>query len=361
MKRLIIANTYYQVIFAIQMKLTIFKKDYVDIIITDHSRNADYFSNKLKECKCFENVYYVNTLGSGDRRNKFQKVWDILSFSFGTKNRFNFFVQDIKQPYYDEMLVFNYDMRTYGIFSVLSRYNSKINLSRYEEGILTYNSEKLFTPARKVVGLMRKMQNKAVIENSFSNFYCFYPELYDGVFSVKRVPLIEGENKIKDILSVMFDINKKNMAYSQKYIFFTSVLDFEGGEPVGEYELVCKIAKLVGKENLLIKIHPRDKRTIYTDNNFCVDKNSCIPWEAIQLSGNFSDKVFMTVNSGSVLSGSTMSKNAVRTYFMFKLCNVNNNDLGKKSVYDINRLLSQKSMKKLLNKVKIAERLEDIL
>lgn len=65
-----------------------------------------------------------------------------------------------------------------------------------------------------------------------------------------------------------------------------------------------------------VKTHPRDSRTIYKDHGFNVDVNSSIPWEAIQLSGDFSDKVFLTINSGSVLSGSTMSEKPVKTFYM---------------------------------------------
>ncbi|HGT1350754.1 TPA: hypothetical protein ACMUTV_003105, partial [Enterococcus faecium] len=124
------------------------------------------------------------------------------------------------------------------------------------------------------------------------------------------IPLVTAGSRtalqLSDIFNPMIDIYKE-----KKYIFFTSVYDFEGGEPVGEYELVCKIADLVGKDNLIVKTHPRDVRTIYKDNGFIEDKNSSIPWEAIQLSGDFNDKIFMTINSGSVISGSTMSAKPV--------------------------------------------------
>lgn len=149
--------------------------------------------------------------------------------------------------------------------------------------------------------------------------------------------------------------------YTQKYIFFTSVYDFEGGEPIGEYELVLKVANLVGKDNLLIKIHPRDLRTIYSDNGFNVDKNSLIPWEAIQLSSDFSDKVFLTINSGSVLSGSTMSEKPVKTFYMYKLCNIKENRSCQKNAQDIEALLCKSSMKEVFRNVKIAEKIEDIL
>lgn len=134
-----------------------------------------------------------------------------------------------------------------------------------------------------------------------------------------------------------------------------------GGTPIGEYELVCKIADLVGKDNLLVKTHPRDLRTIYNDNGFNVDKNSSIPWEAVQLGGDFSNHIFLTVNSGSVLAGSFMSEKPVRTFYMYKLCNIEGNSTCQKNAKDIEALLTNENMKEILSKVSIANRLEEIV
>lgn len=165
--------------------------------------------------------------------------------------------------------------------------------------------------------------------------------------------------KITGILRNIF--KPDNTIYTKKYIFFTSVYDFEGGNPIGEYELVCKVAKLVGIDNLLVKTHPRDSRTIYKDHGFNVDVNSSIPWEAIQLSGDFSDKVFLTINSGSVLSGSTMSEKPVKTFYMYKLCDIKENKSCQKNAQDIEALLCESSMKEVFRNVRIAEKIEDIL
>lgn len=360
-RKLIIANTFYQVIFSIQMKLTIFEDDCVEIIITDHSRYAEYISARLREYSKFDNVYFVNTNGTGDKRNNLEKIYDVFSFSFFKKNRFVFYIKQIKDLYFDEIIVFNYDMKIYGVFAILSYYNPKLKLSRYEEGILSYSIELLFTPVRNMIDHIRKLQGKAMIKDAFSNFYCFYPGLYNGYLHTKKVPLIKRDSALKSILQSVFDVNENNLHYTQKYIFFTSVYDFEGGEPIGEYELVCKIADLVGKKNLLVKTHPRDLRTVYTDNGFNVDENSAIPWEVIQLSRDFFDKVFMTVNSGSVLAGSFMSEKPVKTFYMYKLCNIKKNIACQKSVVDIKNLLDDKNMKDNLSEVYIADKIEDII
>ena len=361
MRRLIIANTFYQVIFSMQMKSTVFKDDEVEIIVTDHSKSADVVSLSLKEERIFDAVYFVKTNGSNDNRSVCQRVYDIISISLFKTNRFSYYINRVTNLFFDELVVFNYDMRTYGIYAVLSSYNHSIRVSRFEEGILSYNSETIYTTVRTVIGFLRKVQGKAVIEQGLDKFYCFYPDLYEGVLKASAIPVITQKSCVRKALQNVFNVNNLNFVYKQKYIFFTSVYDFEGGKPVGEYELVCKVANLVGMDNLLIKTHPRDTRTIYVDSGFNVDKNSSIPWEVIQLTGDFSDKVFMTINSGSVLSGNTMSEKPVNTYYMYKLCDISGNESCMKNAHDIEKLLMDDKMSKILKSVKIAERIEDIL
>lgn len=361
MRRLIIANTFYQVIFSMQMKYTVFKEDKVEIIVTDHSKSADDVALSLKEERTFDAVYFVKTNGSNDNRSVCQRVHDIVSISLLKTNRFSYYINCVTDLFFDELVVFNYDMRTYGIYALLSTHNPNIKVSRFEEGILSYSSETIYTNVRAVIGFLRKTFGKTVIEQRLDKFYCFYPDLYEGVLDPFAVPLIKSNSHVRVALQNVFNANNHTFEYRQKYIFFTSVYDFEGGKPVGEFELVCKVADLVGKDNLLIKTHPRDTRTIYVDSGFHVEKNSAIPWEVIQLTGDFSDKVFMTINSGSVLSGSTMSKKPVNTYYMYKLCDISGNESCKKNAHDIEKLLMDNKMSKTLKAVKIAERIEDIL
>ena len=47
MRYLIISNTYYQLIFAIQLKMTVLKDKHVSMLISDHSNGAEKYSNPL--------------------------------------------------------------------------------------------------------------------------------------------------------------------------------------------------------------------------------------------------------------------------------------------------------------------------
>lgn len=137
--------------------------------------------------------------------------------------------------------------------------------------------------------------------------------------------------------------------------------DFEGGAPIGELELVKKIGELVGNENLIVKTHPCDTRRVYEKNGFYVDDNSNVPWEVIQLTGDFSDKVFLTANSGSVLAGSFMSDKPIRTFYLYKLCDISKNVGAQEAARAIFSLVHKEELKGVLDKVYIAESLENIL
>lgn len=356
MRKLFIIDTYYQLILVIQMKTTLFRNDHFTVLISDHSKNTKMISNIIDEKKVFEECYFIKTMGNDEKNTKLK---DCLSIGLLSSNRYGYILEEIEDCHFDEICCFYVGMEIEALYSILYSLNRNIILSRFEEGLFSYEMGYYSSKKGKLISGLRKMRRCKSLEEAMTNFYCYYPSLYNGILMPIGVPLIHMNSETADIIREVFqpDISK----YSQKYIFFTSVYDFEGGEPVGEFELVNKIADLVGKENLLVKTHPRDIRTIYQDNGFNVDKNSSIPWEAIQLSGDFSDKVFMTINSGSVLSGSTMSETPVRTYYMYKLCDISGNPSCQKNAVDIENLLNNEKMKGILKSVHIAEKLEDIL
>ena len=363
MHKLIIANTYYQLIFSIQLKKTLFKNDDVTVLVSDHSKNADIIEKRMEALSVFDNVFFVKTIELLRSSKKFLKIRQFTDVCFKRKNIFSSVIlKDINNLFFDEMVLYNIERDSVAIYSFLSAYNKSIKLSRFEEGILSYNNsvQKIVTPKRRIMDFVRMIQGKPQFTKAGTNFYCFYPELYKGELLPVKVPLIDSNSETVDVIRKVFNVNLSENDYKEKYIFFTSVLDFEGEHPIGEYELVCRIAEIVGKENMLVKIHPRDRRTIYSDNGFKVDKNSSIPWEAIQLTGNFDDKVFLTATSGSVLSGSFMSSDSPRTYYLYELCKIDGNTIAEESRKSIVELLNNESIKSLFSNIKVIKSLEEL-
>jgi len=346
---------------AIQMKMTIFSNDEVILLLSDHSNNADIVCQRLNEIEIFAKTYFIKTKGLINRRNIWDKIVDYINLSFSRENRYIFYLDKIDNLIFDELLCYNYGIDINGLFSILYNYNKNIMVSLYEEGILSYGVTIEENYKSKMVKLVRHFMGKKDIRDSFGNFYCFYPELYTGFLNPTKVPNITKNGQSAKILKKIFDLSDLKLNYPEKYIFFTSVCDFEGGEAIGEYHLVCKIADLVGKNNLLIKTHPRDTRNIYEKNGFKVDINSSIPWEAILMCSDFSRKVFITATSGSVLAGSLLVEKPIKTYYMFRCCDISNNSLAKASVTALTNLLKNPVMKDVLSNISILEEVSEIV
>ena len=357
---LIIVNTYYQLIFALQLRLTTLKDDYVLLIITDHSRNAKQIYERLSNTHIFDDIDFVESYKQIYNRSFLMKIKDYFNITVCNSNEFKSYLNNIEDKRFDSIISYNYSVDLFGIYSILSIYNRDIEVSCMEESVF-YDNLDLDRKIWNYSNVIRKAFRKPSISKHLKYFYCFYPSLYHGRLEAKRVPRISNDSRCAYEIKKIFNISEDELKYDEKYIYFSSVLDFEGEEPIGEFELVKKIAELVGKNNLLIKQHPRDFRNVYRDSGFKVDKNSDIPWEAIQLSYNFENHIFLTANSGSVLAGSLMTKNPVKTFYMFNFCNIKNNSYALSFQKALEKLLNSQEIKQYLSNVFVANNIEDIL
>lgn len=64
-------------------------------------------------------------------------------------------------------------------------------------------------------------------------------------------------------------------------------------------------------------MHPRDKRTIYEEMGLTVSRSSAVPWELIQLTHDFSDHVFISLVSSSIVTASAILHDDIESYFLF--------------------------------------------
>ena len=357
---LIIAKTYYQLILAVQMRLTIFHEDEVVLLLSDHSNNSDKVLNNLKKEGTFTNASYILSKGIIENRSRIQKAKDFFDIVFGRENRYSHYLDGVENRKFDEIICFNYNIDIIGVYAFLYRNNSSVKLSLFEEGLLSYGVTFEDNVHRRMIRFFRIALGKKDMYNAYEKFYCFYPQLYSGALSAVGVPAISSSSECADVLRNIFSINGLQITYPQKFIYFSSVYDFEGGEPIGELELVKKVGDMVGKDKLIVKKHPRDTRDVFEKNGLSVDKYSNVPWEVIQLTGDFSDKVFLTATSGSVLAGSFMSDKPVKTIYLYGLCDISNNVSARETAATIKNLLDKKELKDTLCNVRIAESLEEI-
>lgn len=355
MRKLFVCNTYYQLIMASHLALTLFANDECDIVITDQSNNAKVVYESLACCDGmpFDSCFYVETKYYCSKKNILGFLCDIYN-SLTNINLFGILGQNV----YDEILIYNYDFAVFSLFNRIKKQKKNVIITRYEEGVLGYNH--IFEyPRLKVIKFARKVALKDKIE--FEKFYCFFPEIYRWNIPTVEIPPIQKDcNLLSKLLADCFNIKLEKDEYRHQYIFFTSVYDFEGGKPVGEFEIINKIAKKVGKENILIKKHPRDSRLIYEENGFDVDRNSYIPWEALQFNIDLTGKTLLTVNSGAIVATGLLFGSDVRSFYVYPLCDLSENSLAKESVREIDGLLSSEFIIKRAPNVRVLEDIEEL-
>lgn len=357
-----LCNTYYQLIVAIQLRLTQFREDKAYLILTDHSKNAKEVGKRVALIECFDKAYFIDVKSlDKDKHNIKDAIGDIAAGVLGDVKG----LSSIDKLRCDEFIYYNLCVSTIIIFGKLNKLNKNLRCARMEEGILSYGvryhdgDENL--PVRiNAIFKIRKFMRKKNLPECVKDFYCFYPSVYYGKLRPIKISEVSLSSEMRNILTKIFNLNFKEHEYQEKYIFFTGVGDFEGGSPIGEMNIVKKVAEIVGKNNLLIKQHPRDIRDIFQKEGFHVDNNSAVPWEAIQLGKDFSEKVLLSINSGSILSSSLMIENGPKVCYLYPLCDFGGNEQAKRSVENLRILLNKYDLLGTLGKIKIVNKLCEI-
>lgn len=295
---LIICNTHFQVIVALQLKLTLFKGDEVDVHISDHSLNAAAVVARLRWTGLFSNVFYRETK-SEIAASKIQKAWGFAAACFGVR-RYPVYLD------YDEILFYNLNMPVYHVVDAAANGSRETVFSGMEEGILSYG-RMAYGKSPDLLDSVRAVTGCPQIKRTIARYYCFFPELYQAqggaIEPVRIPPVCTSLKELRQILADVFDFEPE--VIPQRLIFFTSSSDVDGCG-FGETELVLELAELVGRDNLLVKMHPRDDRNVYRDAGLTVMTRSDVPWEVVQICGAADESMCMTVTSGAFINSATL-------------------------------------------------------
>ncbi len=345
MKKLIICNTNSQIIMALQLKLTLFKNDKLDIIITDHIIDGLERSARIEKINLFDKVYFIKALDKSKSSTPFKNFLYSLSLGVG---RTSLQINDL----YDEVLTYNFDVFTYEIVNSLEKQNKKIIWSQYDEGLFSYNTGFYLDGFRsKIISFLRMIRGKQKYISLFSKFYCMYPELrkiHTEWDSIMIPGLKNSLNILKLILKEIYDYT--DVKIEEKYIYFASSSDVDG-HSFGEHKYVLELAKLLGINQLLVKKHPRDITDVYENNCLHVMKNSNYPWELIQILSDMNDKVLLTCTSGSFISISAMLGTSIPSIFLYP-------DIKK---FDSNYLAYIKEIENIINTLHANDKCNNIM
>lgn len=357
MRILIFCNTYSQLIEALQIRKMRGEADEVHVILSDMSANACNVYKRLEQIECFNSVHFVKTNISKKTPVKKIILKGIEVINAICDKAIDFLKRD---AYYDEFIYHNDDFMVWRIFGIIIKKNPSLKVNRFEEGLLSYSKEPGNGLRDILVVKIRRMLKKKSLIDVTENYYCYNPGFYKGNLTPVAIDKIDiGDKVLKTYINKIFFAGKGQDVCREKYIFFPSILDNEGGKKIGELELAIDIAKVVGRDNLIIKVHPRDSKERFEKCGLKVFQNSDAPWEAIQLSGDYSEKIFLTVCSGSVFSINAILKDTPQIFFLYNLCDYSGNPLALRTINNMKDVISMSNG--LIGQVNVISDVEDIL
>ena len=115
---LIYANTYMQVINAIQIRLKLYPDDNVDLIISDHSVGAETVARNLQnEKQLFGRVKYVHTYFIEFEQNVFKDIMDVFYINMMPSRKCRSFFWD--SMIYDEIIYYNVGILLYALLDTV--------------------------------------------------------------------------------------------------------------------------------------------------------------------------------------------------------------------------------------------------
>lgn len=359
MNVLFICNTPFQIITAVNIILSEFKHPAfsVDLAVTDQFGGHMKIAENLRKTDFINNIFTAEVRKGC--REKFKNLFQIL---FNRKRLYKRF--DLLPSYrYDQLFIYNLDLTSTVIFERLKKENAALTVHRFEEGYAGYyhsfrqNKTCLFYEG------VQRFRELPVLSACLSDYWFYRPELLDKCYAdkkINRIPLLTRQNEfLVNIYNGIFGFEPARLTkYPEKYIFFEESYHING-HPIHDYKLVECISNIVGKDNLVIRLHPRCSENRFIKLGCRTVRPEGIPWEVVQLNADFTDKVFLTVSSGSVLASKLFFNDEVRTIVLYKCLNDKIKNIG---VFDhfLNMLIDKSESDDFYLPLDIME-LEDIL
>lgn len=318
MKRtLYIVKTPFQCMMAIILQHQ-FRKGVAEIIVTDTMRNADRIVERLGKLELFQRaILYRHPSRTKELvKDVFRKKSVLALFS--------------EETVYDELVVcmsgYTEDM-TNICYDILKRRNPELKVYGYVEGYSSYTDE--FTDAWKKLSIRHKVINKVAglffgrkFIPGFTGLYVFHEVLLHEKIQYPIIDIsdfaIDNKQELKTLIFDAFGYVPERNRVSEKYVFFEECFSEDVGEQQ-DIKIVEAIANLVGKENVMIKRHPRNKQDRFKQLGYKTMLNQEIPWEVYALDSLQPEHVLISYSSGAAINFRFLSAGDTKTVLLYKI------------------------------------------
>lgn len=158
-------------------------------------------------------------------------------------------------------------------------FNNTIKYIWLEDGMSSYANYGEFLQKGTAKDFARKMLRHNSGKKNIECQYLYRPEManYGVPFTRVKARFLDPDSETARIADVIFDF-KPHDIIKEKYIYFDNAFAKDGIN-TNDHEILRTVSEIVGKDNLLVKVHPRNDPSIYEGTGLKVNKKNYIPWE----------------------------------------------------------------------------------
>lgn len=298
--KLVIVNSVFNLMVAIQLRLTYLETDEVDLIISDETPSfRQLYYRKVLE-NVFTNVYFAEVKEYQVTKRKF----------FSPKYALSEILKESPKSYSD-IFFWNPDFIIYNYYKWYKCIRKKVNFHLYGDAMSSYildapdgnRNEGMYTGNKKnILNFLDKwLFGYTRIADINYDYYIFMKEMFlkSTLRNLISIPTIDVNNKfVLELYNSIYEY--KGYYINQKYIYLDTARDgYITDEDV--LGILRVLIDYLGRDNIIVKPHPRVDEKIYLQLGIEIfDRN--VPWEIYCMNNQVSDKiVFCSLTSAAVM------------------------------------------------------------
>lgn len=312
MKKIFVCNTPYQLLIAVHMTQNMFSKDCVDVILSDHFSGADKIVDRINEEKLvFHKAYYVNSFSFSRRKGEYRatRLKSHVLYGVNIKDTMKKFITDI--DCYDEIYLANFECFSELLYNYIRRYiNNEVKVFSYEDGYGALSDDWMFCvrEVRKTSfyrWIDRKVMNLWYTPEKYAGYYVLRPDLLQfkvpcPILKINSLPI--SDERFITSINRIFNYDAETCDnYEDKVIYFEECTQIEGVDFSEDIRQVDKIARIVGKNNIIVKRHPRNTVDRFAEEGYKTNVNQWIPWEVILMNQDIRRSILIAIGCSSIL------------------------------------------------------------
>ncbi len=327
-KALFIVNTPYQLMVVISMTKNEYKNCLCDVLVSDRLNQHRELVSRIRNANVFNTVIHIELNKLFPQNKKLKaiinsiKTWDELTINT-----------------YDYLLFANLNYDVSCLFKQIKKKNTNVKLFMFEDGFASYSDyyNEYINKFRCKSGSFVTKCFHYLVNSAFryvDGIYLFDPELitYRTEFDIIRLKKIEADEQLLELYNNVFNYYDSKDDYSRSVIFFEESY-FADGIETNDIDVINEIARYVGKDNIFIKIHPRNPQNRFKEMGYYTNSNTSIPWEVIAMNLELEGKILISIASAAVIVPSTMLGKNYKGILLYKT--LENDSFIKKNITNL--------------------------